>query len=217
MKNFLIHIKLSILTLIFALISTGLTINENSFIEVKKISNSPCIYQYTDNRHKDDLNQTRKDHGIVPLIQMQKLDDLALQRCLRYVTFFIKDSKYFTDTLYSKKEVHNGFQGLFKSENATMNIQGAGVLQKNFINLDSSIVITTISKSRKSFEGYRAGIYYNKSIGHLANRINKEWKYFGTASIILFYYGINLCVSDTNAVMLKEIPQRLFINYEVFD
>lgn len=202
MKN-LIFILAFIPTLVFGQVNIGL----------KKINTKGVVFQYTDPRHKDDLNKTRKSHGADPVVETKRLDSLALLRCLR-IANLIQESKdcYIPDSVYFKL-VHKGH---YTPENFTTEDMGAGVKAEKFQDLDSAAVLKLISSKIESF---RAGPTYDNSKSHLENRISKKHKKFGTATVILFVYGINpyYVESSDKEGLMKYIPRKIYINYELFE
>lgn len=190
-------------TLVFGQVNIGL----------KKLNVKGTVFQYTDPRHKGDLNKTRKSHGSDPLVETKRLDSLALLRCLR-IANLIQESKdcYIPDSAYFKL-VHKEH---YTPENFTSEDMGAGIKAEKFQDLDSAAVLKLIASKIESF---RAGPTYDGSESHLENRISKKHKKFGTATVILFVYGINpyyVESSDKDGIM-KYIPRKIYINYELFE
>jgi hypothetical protein len=182
-------------------------------IGLKKLNVKGVVFQYTDPRHKDDLNKTRKSHGSNPVVETKRLDSLALLRCLR-IAKLIQESKdcYIPDSVYFKL----AHRDLYTPENFSIGDMGAGIKAERFQDLDSAAVLKLVASKIESF---RAGPIYDGSEGHLENRISKKHKKFGTATVILFVYGINpyYVESSDKEGLIKYVPRRIYINYELFE
>jgi hypothetical protein len=179
-------------------------------IKVDKVMKDQPVFGYIDEAHTNEINRTRASAESPLLKRDSRLDSLALDRCLRYAKFIIGDIRYITDTAFIKKEIHNGFSGLFKSENSTDHLFGAGFSDKQFSQLTPSMVSTKICATK-----YNPGNEYNNSEGHYRNRINKNWKKFGSATVVIFI-KIKNPDYNSNSPSLEYIPQAVFLNYEVF-
>jgi hypothetical protein len=180
-------------------------------IKVNKAMKDQPVFSYIDTDHTEEINNTRASVGSPSLKRDSRLDSLALVRCLRYAKFVINDTRYIDDTTFTKKEIHNGFTGLFKSENSTDHLFGAGFSEKQFSQLTPSMVSPKICATK-----YNPGKEYNNSPGHYKNRINNNWKRFGSATVVIFI-KIKNPDYDPNEISLEFIPKAVFLNYEVFE
>lgn len=169
------------------------------------------VFGYIDSAHTKEINNTRSSVGSPLLKRDSRLDSLALLRCLRYAKLMISDNRYFSDTIFRKKEIHNGFTGLFKSENSTDLLFGAGFTEKQFSSLTPALVSPKINATK-----YNPGKEYNNSDGHYKNRINPLWKKFGSATVVIFI-TIKNPDYNPNEISLEYIPKAIFLNYEVFE
>jgi hypothetical protein len=185
------------------------TVNASGQIKVTKLVNNSPIFGYIDYAHTDEINQTRKLAGADILVRQSRLDSLALKRCLRYAKFMLDDSRYITDTVFGKKEIHHDYAGLFKSENATFKATGAGFAENKLKDLTETQVQIKVIESKYIPE-------YNDSRGHYENRIRRDWKKFGSAIVVIFV-KIKNPNYDPNGISLEYIPQAIFLNYEVFE
>jgi hypothetical protein len=195
------------------LLITAILTVANSFgqIKVDKVMKDQPVFGYIDPDHTKEINSTRASVGSPLLKRDSRLDSLALVRCLRYAKFVISDTRYIDDTTFTKKEIHNGFTGLFKSENSTDHLFGAGFSEKQFSQLTPSIVSSKICATK-----YNPGKEYNNSPGHYKNRINNNWKRFGSATVVIFI-KIKNPDYNPNEISLEFIPKAVFLNYEVFE
>ncbi len=180
-------------------------------VRVTKLVKDTPVFGYIDPAHTSELNETRKTAGSLALKRDTKLDSLALQRCIRYAKLVINDIRYFTDTALGKKEIHNGFLGMYKSENATNHLFGAGFRGKDLPLLDLDKVSPHINAVK-----YDPGKEYNQSEGHYRNRINNSWKGFGSATVVVYVMMKNPDYDPTK-ISLEYFPKAIFINYEVFE
>jgi hypothetical protein len=180
-------------------------------IRVDKVMKDQPVFGYIDEAHTSEINRTRASAESPLLKRDPRLDSLALVRCLRYAKFIISDIRYISDAAFIKREIHNGFTGLFKSENSTDHLFGAGFSEKQFSQLTPSMVSPKICATK-----YNPGNEYNNSEGHYKNRINRDWKRFGSATVVIFI-KIKNPDYDSNSVTLEYIPQAIFLNYEVFE
>ena len=194
--------------LIIAILATAQTFAQ---ITVDKVMKDQPVFDYIDADHTREINETRASAGSPLLKRDSRLDTLALIRCLRYVKFIVSDTRYVDDTTFIKKEIHNGFTGLFKSENSARYLLGAGFTEKQFLALTPSLVSPKICAAK-----YNPGGDYNSSPGHYKNRINRNWEKFGSATVVI-YITIKNPDYDPGSVSLEYIPQAIFLNYEVFD
>jgi hypothetical protein len=179
-------------------------------IRVDKVMVDQPVFGYIDEAHTSEINRTRASAESPLLKRDPQLDSLALDRCLRYSKFIIGDIRYINDVAFIKKEIHNGFSGLFRSENSTDHLFGAGFTDKQFSQLTPSMVLPKICATK-----YNPGNEYNNSEGHYRNRINKNWKRFGSATVVIFI-KIKNPDYNPNSPSLEYIPQAIFLNYEVF-
>ncbi len=180
-------------------------------VRITKLVKDTPVFGYIDPAHTSELNKTRKMSGSSILKRDPRLDSLALERCLRYAKLALGDMRYVTDTTFAKKEVHNGFFGMYKSENATDHLFGAGFKGKELPLLDSDKVSPHINAIK-----YDPGKEYNESTGHYRNRINNNWKRFGSATVVVYVMMKNPDY-DPNTISLEYFPKAIFINYEVFE
>ena len=180
-------------------------------LRIEKLRKNQPVFGYINQDHKIELNNTRKISGSSELKRDSKLDSLALTRCLRYANLILNDARYISDTSLIKKEIHHDFKGLYKSENATNHIFGAGFTEKQLPTLTVDMVQQKITAQK-----YNPGIEYNNSLGHFKNRINPNWKQFGSAIVVIFIKTKNPNY-DPNEISLEYIPSAIFLNYEVFD
>ena len=195
------------------LLAAAMLIAAHSFgkIKVDKITKDQPIFGYIDEAHTSEINRTRASAESPLLKRDPLLDSLALTRCLRYSKLIISDIRYISDIAFIKKEIHNGFSGLFKSENSTDHLFGAGFSEKQFSQLTPSMVSAKICATK-----YNPGNEYNNSEGHYKNRINRDWKRFGSATVVIFI-KIKNPDYNSNSISLEYIPQAIFLNYEVFE
>jgi hypothetical protein len=180
-------------------------------IKVDKMMRDQPVFGYVDPAHTKEINDTRASVGSPLLKRDTRLDSLALIRCLRYAKLMISDHRYISDTLFIKKEIHNGFTGLFKSENSTDRLFGAGFTEKQFSGLTPALVLDKINATK-----YNPGKEYNSSNGHYKNRINTSWKKFGSATVVIFIQ-IKNPEYNPKEISLEYIPKAIFLNYEVFE
>lgn len=180
-------------------------------IRVTKLVKNKSIFGYIDPAHTEELNETRKLAGSAPLRRDTRLDSLALLRCLRYGKLVVADTRYATDTSFIKNEIHNGFEGMHKSENATDHLFGAGFREKDLDQLVPVQILPAINSIK-----YDPGKEYNFSTGHHKNRINKGWKTFGSATVVV-YVMVRNPDYDPSTISLEFLPKAIFINYEVFE
>jgi hypothetical protein len=180
-------------------------------IKVNKVMSDQPVFGYIDPGHTEEINRTRASAGSPLLKRDHRLDSLALVRCLRYSKLVIGDSRYIDDTNFTKREIHNGFTGLFKSENSTDRLFGAGFTEKQFSGLTTALVSDKISATK-----YVPGKEYNSSNGHYKNRINTSWKKFGSATVVIFIQ-IKNPEYNPKEISLEYIPKAIFLNYEVFE
>ncbi len=180
-------------------------------VKITKLVNDTPVFGYIDTEHTAEINKTRKLAGSPSLRRDARLDSLALDRCLRYSRLILKDIRYITDTSFAKKEIHSGFFGMYKSENATERLFGAGFKGKDLPQLDHIKVSPHINEIK-----YAPGKEYNESIGHYRNRINPSWKRFGSATSVV-YVMVRNPEYDPNTISLEFVPKAVFINYEVFE
>lgn len=196
------------ITLILLLILNNSLLGQ---VRINKLVKDTPIFGYIDPAHTSELNGTRKLAGSPALRRDPRLDSLALSRCLRYGRLVATDTRYITDTGFVKKEIHNDFYGMYKSENATEHLYGAGFPGKDLVKLTSDKVSATINATK-----YDPGKEYNGSEGHYKNRINKNWKVFGSATVVV-YVMVKNPDYDPNTISLEFFPKAIFINYEVFE
>ena len=123
--------------LIIAVLATAQTFAQ---ITVDKVMKDQPVFDYIDADHTREINETMASAVSTLLKRDSRLDTLALIRCLRYVKFIVSDTRYVDDTAFIKKEIHNGFTGLFKSENSARYLLGAGFTEKQFLALTPSLV-----------------------------------------------------------------------------
>ena len=180
-------------------------------IKVNKVMPDQPVFVYIDPGHTEEINRTRASVGSPLLKRDHRLDSLALVRCLRYARLVIGDSRYIDDTDFTKSEIHNEFTGLFKSENSTNHLFGAGFSEKQFSQLTPSMVSPKICATK-----YNPGNEYNNSDGHYKNRISSNWKRFGSATVVIFI-KIKNPDYNPNGISLEFIPKAVFLNYEVFE
>ena len=176
-----------------------------------KLTKDTPIFGYFDPAHTAEINKTRKLCGSGVLKRETRLDSLALTRCLRYARLVAMDARYATDTSFSKKEIHNGFYGMYGSENATEHIFGAGFKKADLPDLTVEKVSLRINEVK-----YDPGKEYNASEGHYKNRVNKSWKKFGSATVVV-YAMVRNPDYNPNEISLEFFPKAIFINYEVFE
>jgi hypothetical protein len=184
-----------------------------SQIQITKLDKIKPIFGYIDSAHTQEINLTRKNYGSDDLKRDRKLDSLALLRCLRYGNLVMEDTRYFTDDDLLKSVIHKECSGLYAGENADEKPFAAGFAEYQFNKLTKDIVTPKIGNAK-----YTPGIQYNNSERHRNTRIDKKYKKFGSA-IVIVYVMIKNPSYDTNSasVSLEFIPIMLFINYEVFD
>lgn len=182
-----------------------------SQIKVNRAMVDQPVFGYIDPGHTEEINRTRASAGSPLLKRDRRLDSLALVRCLRYAKLAIGDSRYIVDTDFAKSEIHNEFSGLFKSENSTNHLFGAGFTENQFSQLTSSMVSSKILAAK-----YNPGNEYNNSDGHYKNRINNNWKRFGSATVVIFI-KIKNPDYNPNEISLEFMPKAVFLNYEVFE
>jgi len=180
-------------------------------VSIMRLTDDTSIFGYIDPAHTAELNQTRKLAGSPILKRDPRLDSLALDRCLRYGRLVVADTKYITDTELVKKEIHKGFYGMYKSENATEHLFGAGFSGKDLSKLTPDNVSPDINAKK-----YNPGKEYNQSDGHYKNRINNSWKRFGSATVVV-YVMVKNPDYDPNTISLEFFPKAIYINYEVFE
>lgn len=180
-------------------------------VKITKLVNDTPVFGYIDPAHTAEINKTRKLAGSPSLRRDARLDSLALDRCLRYSRLILKDIRYITDTSFAKKEIHSGFFGMYKSENATEHLFGAGFKGNDLPQLDPVKVAPHINGIK-----YDPGKEYNESIGHYRNRISTNWKRFGSATAVVYVMARNP-EYDPNTISLEFVPKAVFINYEVFE
>lgn len=194
---------------IILILAIVFTVNASGQIKVTKLVNNQPVFCYIDYAHTEEINKTRKLAGADILVRQSRLDSLALKRCLRYAKFMLNDSRYITDTVFGKKEIHHDYAGLFKSENATFTVKGAGFAENKLKDLTEAQVQTKVIASKYIPE-------YNDSRGHYENRIKKDWRKFGSAVVVIFV-TIKNPNYNPNEISLEYIPQAIFLNYEVFE
>lgn len=179
--------------------------------KVYNIIKGQPVFGYIDSAHTKEINNTRSSVGSPLLKRDSRLDSLALLRCLRYAKLMISDTRYIEDTTLVKKETHKGFSGLFKSENSTYHLFGAGFAAKQFSELTPALVSGKINATK-----YDPGKEYNNSHRHYENRVNPVWKKFGSATVVIFIQIKNPDY-DPKEISLEYIPKAIFLNYEVFE
>ena len=191
----------------------AILVSTNTFaqIKVKKMFKDQPIFGYIDTEHTLEINHTRALVGSPPLIRDSHLDSLALVRCLRYSKLIFSDVSYVDNPKFIKKEIHKDFIGFFKSENSTNCIIGAGFNEKQFSILTPSMVYSKIISTN-----FIPGKAYNNSVGHFQNRINRNWRKFGSATVVIFI-KIKNADYKPKEISLEFESKAIFLNYEVFD
>ena len=136
------------------------------------------------------LNQTRDSAGVDSLVRKAELDKYCYERCIRLAKIFLADpANYYlsfgqggSSTFH--KEAHEKRD---KMENADNVFTGRIIYSAGGIN------------NR-----------YNKSLGHYNNRVNPEWKSYGTCTIVISYNPSYLSPG-------VRLPGKFIISYEAFE
>jgi len=140
------------------------------------------------------INKTRLEAGAGKLVRKSELDSYCYERCIRLMNIFLSDPEayvldYHKNTIFHK-EAHAGYKLM---ENAT-----------EWLNWKVSNLGVEINDG------------YNESPGHYKNRVNPEWKAYGTCSIVINFNAINEDYDPSVPTSRKYLPKQLLFSYEAF-